>query len=89
MSVVLPYLKSLHPEINLSPKLLTLKLSYTDGFILSGQRRQSLHTLKIPCMKVVEEKIVFQIVDLLKTSRPGKHFQHWNLIPLLRKVNCV
>ena len=41
--------------------------------LLSGQRRQILHTLSIDCMQMSVDKCVFSINSLLKTSRPGKH----------------
>ena len=41
--------------------------------LLSGQCRQTLHTLSIDCMQIRSEKFVFSINSWMKTSRPGKH----------------
>ena len=40
---------------------------------LSGQRRQTIHTLSIGSMQISSDKCMFSINSLLKTSRPGKH----------------
>ena len=45
--------------------------------LLSGQRCQTIHALNINSMKIIArptQQYVFQINELLKTSRPGKHF---------------
>lgn len=47
--------------------------------LLSGQRCETIHALDIKSMKVEihpTRKYVFQIDKLLKTSRPGNHFNH-------------
>ena len=41
--------------------------------LLSGQRRQTLHSLSVSDMKLNPDKCVFVIKALLKTSRPGRH----------------
>ena len=40
--------------------------------LLSGQRCQTLHALNTSNMKVYDNKIVFIVSDLLKSSKPGK-----------------
>ena len=72
MTVVLDYLAKLGPPEKLSLKNLTLKVVMLMA-LLSGQRRQTLHTLSIDCMQISSDKGVFFINSLLKTSRPGKH----------------
>ena len=47
--------------------------------MLSGQRCETIHALDINSMKVEvhpTQQYVFQINQLLKTSRPGKHLNH-------------
>ena len=44
--------------------------------LLSGQRRQTLHALKISCMRLGSDRCVFVIDNLLKTSKPGRHSSH-------------
>jgi len=41
--------------------------------LISGQRRQTLHTLSIDRMQISSDKCLFFINSSLKTSRPGKH----------------
>ena len=72
VTVVLAYLAKLGPPEKLSLKNLTLKVVMLMA-LLSGQRRQTLHTLSIDCMQISADKCVFSINSLLKTSRPGKH----------------
>lgn len=72
VTVVLDYLAKLGPPVKLSFKNLTLKVVMLMA-LLSGQRRQTLHTLSIDYMQISSEKAVFSINSLLKTSRPGKH----------------
>ena len=72
VTVVLDYLAKLGPPEKLSLKNLTLKVVMLMA-LLSGQRRQTLHTLTIDCMQISSDKCVFFINSLLKTSRPGKH----------------
>lgn len=70
--MVLAYVAKLGPPEKLSLKNLTLKVVMLMA-LLSGQRRQTLHTLSIDCMQISSDKCVFSINSLLKTSRPGKH----------------
>ena len=47
--------------------------------LLSGQRCQNIHALDINSMKVEvhsTQQYVLQMNQLLKTFRPGKHFNH-------------
>ena len=78
VAIVLRYLKTLHPLSQLSLRELTLKLTMLIA-LLSGQRCQTIHALDINSMKVEAHptrQFIFQINQLLKTSRPGKHFSH-------------
>ena len=62
----------------LSLRELSLKLTMLIA-LLSGQRCQTIHVLDINSMKVKvhpTQQYVFQINQLLKTSRPEKHFSH-------------
>lgn len=71
-TVVLNYLMKLRAPSALSMKNLTLKVVMLMA-LLSGQRRQILHSLHIDLMSLSTDKCVFTITSLLKTSRPGKH----------------
>ena len=75
VTVVLDYLAKLGPPEKLSLKNLTLKVVMLMA-LLSGQRRQTLHTFSIDCMQISSDKCVFFINSLLKTSRPGKHLTY-------------
>ena len=41
---------------------------------LSGQRCQTIHALDVNDMVLTKDRCTFYIQELLKTSRPGKHF---------------
>ena len=72
VTVVLDYLTKLGAPTALSMKNLTLKVVMLMA-LLSGQRRQTLHSLRIDLMRLSADKCIFTITSLLKTSRPGKH----------------
>ena len=75
IAAVLEYLGNMHPADKLSLKDLTLKV-VTLLALLSGQRRQTLHALKVSCMQLSSDKCVFVLDKLLKTSKPGSHLSH-------------
>ena len=65
----LSYLQTLHPSESLTLKDLTHKLAMLLAARLSGQRRQTLHSLGFSDMKLSPKKCVFVIQTLLKTPR--------------------
>ncbi|XP_068734454.1 uncharacterized protein [Montipora capricornis] len=72
VSTVLDFIKTLGPNEELSLKNVTLKC-VTLVALLSGQRCQTIHALRISGMKETNGQIRFDIFTLLKTSKPGKH----------------
>lgn len=76
---VLKYLQKQHPVSKLSLKELTMKVVSLLA-ILSGQRCQTLKALNITNVLLSDDKCVFYIVELLKTSKPGKHFGRLELL---------
>ena len=64
---------SLHPPEKLTLKDLTMKTTMLVA-LLSGQRCQTIHTLDVNNMVLTKDRCTFYIHELLKTSRPGKHF---------------
>ena len=75
VTIVLKFLKSLDPLDSLSLKDLTLKTTMLLA-LLSGQRCQTLRAIKIDSMVLDDDKCTFKIFELLKTSKPGRHFGH-------------
>ena len=73
ISIVFTYLKSLHPPEKLTLKDLTMKTTMLVAS-LSGQRCQTIHALDFNSMVLTKDRCTFYIQELLKTSRPGKHF---------------
>ena len=73
VSIVLRYLKFLSPLNKLSLKELSLKLTMLIA-LMSGQRCQTIHALNISQMTLLDDLCIFFIKELLKTSKPGKHF---------------
>ena len=72
LSTVLDFIKTLGPNEELSLKNVTLKC-VTLVALLSGQRCQTIHALRISGMKETNGQIRFDISTLPKTSKPGKH----------------
>ena len=72
VNVMLKYLSSLGPPARQTLKMLSYKVVMLLS-LLSGQRRQTVHSLDISAMQLSSEKCTFVITSLLKTSRPGKH----------------
>jgi len=77
VSLVLNYLKTLVPVNSISFKHLTWKLVMLLT-LLTGQRGQTLHLMDLQFIKLTQNSINIQLMELLKTSKPGKH-----LAPLL------
>lgn len=69
---VFSYLQPLHPQKFLTLKDLTHKLVMLLA-LLSGQTRQTLHSLSVSDMKLNPDKCVLLMKALLKTSGPGRH----------------
>ncbi|CAH3141537.1 unnamed protein product, partial [Porites evermanni] len=89
VNTVLEHLKTLHPAETLSLKLWSLKIVILMA-VLSGQRCQTIHALTSKDMKTSNNKVMFIVNDLLKTSKPGKEctkleFQSFDEDPR----NCV
>ena len=62
--------------------------------LLTGQGRQTLHSLGVLDTKLSPDKCVFVIKALLKTSRPGRHissleFAAYKPDPQLCDVTCM
>ena len=73
VNIVLKHLKNMCSNYDaISLKDLTYKLVMLLA-ILTGQRCQTLHLLKIPHIQITNDACVFYIVDLVKQSKPGKH----------------
>ncbi|CAH3139680.1 unnamed protein product [Porites lobata] len=71
VNTVLEHLKTLHPAETLSLKLLSLKIVILMA-VLSGQCCQTIHALTTKDMKTSNNKVMFIVNDLLKTTKPGK-----------------
>lgn len=89
VNTVLEHLKTLHPAETLSLKLWSLKIVILMA-VFSGQRCQTIHALTSKDMKTSNNKVMFIVNDLLKTSKPGKEctkleFQSFDEDPR----NCV
>lgn len=74
VSVVIQYLRTLFPLESLDLKMLTLKLVALISLTVAP-RAQTLIALNLDDMIILNEKIIFSVTKLLKTSKPGKSFQ--------------
>ena len=70
VSIVLKYLATLKPNSSLSLKSLALKLVML-MLLVSGQRGQAIHSLSLKGMTLSEASCQFQILEHMKTSKPG------------------
>lgn len=73
VSIVLNYLSTLYPVEDLSLKMLTLKLIALMA-LCSAARAQTLSALDILYMNFSVDSVIFNINQLMKTSRPGVTF---------------
>ena len=73
-SLVINYLASLAPVRRIGLKDLTYKTTMLLA-LLSGQRCQTLHLIKISNLTVTQNSVKIRITELLKQSRPGHHLQ--------------
>jgi site-specific recombinase XerD len=91
VSTVLSYLATLKLNSSLSLKNLTRKLVML-LLLVSGQRGQTIHSLTLQGMALSDSSCQFQVLEHLKTSKPGgsptvirfqKYDQDANICPLL------
>ncbi len=69
--IVLNYLRKQSPASSLSFKQLTLKLVMLIA-LMTAQRSQSIHKLRLDALQFESSTAIFQISDLIKQSRPGR-----------------
>ena len=79
LKTVLNYFSSQPSASDLALKHLSLKVTFLLG-LLSGQRCQSIHLLRIDHMEESETKYVFPIYNKVKQTRPGKHIKPFEFI---------
>ena len=70
VSIVISYLKTKSPAAKLTLQELTFKL-VTLCFLVTGQRCQTIHLMNIDSMSHKKSSTIFQILELVKHSRPG------------------
>ncbi len=70
VSVVLKYLGTFVPNSELTLKQLTFKVVML-MLLVSGQRGQTIHSLSLDGMTLTETSCKFQVLEHLKTSKPG------------------
>ena len=71
-STVLKYLRKLSPVRNLDLKFLTFKLGAL-LCLLTGQRVQTIHSLKVNDIILSKNAIKIKVTNVLKHTRPGRH----------------
>ena len=72
VSILLSYFKEAEQNSSLPLKDLTVKLCAL-LLLSSAQRVQTIHSVKLSCIRAKEDGYVVHIVDKMKTSRPGFH----------------
>ena len=72
VNIVLDYLRTTFMSTGMSLKSLTLKLVILLA-LLTGQRHQTLHCLRLDGLTLESNKCVFCITEVLKHTRPGHH----------------
>lgn len=88
VSVVLNYLSTLYPLSDLSLKLLTYKLIALIA-LTTASRAQTISAMDLQYLTKFMDKYVFQINQLLKTSKPGVSPPNVTLYKFTRKELCV
>lgn len=93
VSVLLDFWENQPDNKLLSLKELTLKLCCL-LLLLSAQRVQTVHTVKVQCILFHDTGCSIQLIEKLKHSRPGKHqgslnFQFYSDKPKLCVVSCL
>ena len=73
VSIVLRYVEKWHPLKELDLKHLTFKAVML-MVLSSGQRCQTINALNIYNMQLKEKRCIFEIKELLKTTRPDSHY---------------
>lgn len=73
VSVVINYLRTLFPLESLDLKTLTLKVVALISLSIAP-RAQTLTALNLDDMTVLDDKLIFSVKELLKTSKAGKCF---------------
>ena len=71
---MLNYFRSQPSASDLTLKDLSLKVTFLLG-LLSGQRCQTIHLLRIDHVENSETKYIFPIYSKVKQTRPGKHIK--------------
>ena len=74
VNIVLNYLDSLPNNSDLSLLQLSQKLSIL-LMLLSGQRCQTVHLIKLGNIEITGDTMTIYIGDLVKQSKPGKHLE--------------
>ena len=79
VNIVLSYIKSLSVNALLPLKDLSHKLACL-LVILSGQRVQTIHLLDIKHMFIQDNRVVFQVKESVKQSKPGRHLNDFEFM---------
>ena len=74
VDIVFKYLKTFPPVNMLSFRFLSYKL-VTLLLLLTGQRIQTIHSLKLDNIKLSDNSVYIEVTELLKTSKPGSHIK--------------
>ena len=74
VNVLLSYLSRLSPPRALTTFMLACKLA-TLLMLLSGQRGQSIHLLKVKDIECTSDKLLLRFSSPLKQTRPGCHLE--------------
>ena len=87
---VLSYLSNISNNDELTMLQLSQKLAIL-LMLLTGQRCQSIHLLKLNDIQVERDKIVGYVSDLIKQTKPGKHIEPFVIKRYLenQKLCCV
>ena len=69
------YFRSFDHPVALPLGLLGKKLALLIGIVAGGHRSQTLHAIKSTDIKVLGDRCVIPIYDLIKQSQPGRHLK--------------
>ena len=92
VSLLFNYVRNMQKFQSLDIQKLTQKLVMLMTLISGGQRAQTIHSIRVSDIKILDNKVVIPIMSLIKQTKPTKHmvplcFQTYSKEPKLCVVS--
>ena len=89
VSKVFNYFRAMVPPWQLTLKDLSLKLCVLLILLTGGQRCQTIHSINITDMSVVDGKLIIPIMSKIKQSKPTSHMAPLKIKPYHEENLCL